>query len=288
MSRITSSLIFLLLLGACSNGSGPSRNVKNPEVKRGIGNLPADKQEVQNDTESADNTTQSNIPSPPEGYPRYGLYAFDGTGEVKSNNHIIAQFHDAATPETKEYFAGPNLVGSNTRSVLEAGKRRICEDWLLGRVDKIVLIGYSRGALIAVAAAAELTRPDIDKKDPARVYCGNSEVDKDLLENVPKQKRKPTFVWIGLLDAVDTINYDLIDSVEGTGAECFHLAKKNEWEAILTTKQIKGCQKAHVQTSKKVGFVSMPLGHVDLATDQESLETLVKQAKKSGLSFRLF
>ncbi len=107
-----------------------------------------------------------------------------------------------------------------------------------------------------------------------------------MLANVPQDKRKPNFVWIGLLDAVDTLNYDLLDSIEGTGAKCFHLAKKNEWEAVLTTKNIKGCDKARVAGSKRIGFISMPLQHMDLATDRNSLKELVREAKASGLGFK--
>jgi hypothetical protein len=217
--------------------------------------------------------------------PRFGFYGFDGTGEVKANNHIIAQLMDDGAGDVREYFEGPDLIGSNTRSIIEAGKARICSDWLSGRIDRVALTGYSRGAMIAVAIAGELTRSNISK-DPERVFCGNSAVDKSLLANVPNEKRKPNFVWIGLLDAVDTANYDLLDSVEGTGAKCFHLAKKNEWEAVLTTKNINGCEKARVSGSKRIAFISMPLQHVDLATDRDSLMTLVREAKASGLGFK--
>jgi len=284
MLKLAIAWTCLIFVTSCGDKSGQARRTKM-----------ADRGEVPGDAISPDKskfdvpTTAATEVKPVESYTTpiasYGLYVFDGTGESHGNQHIMAQLFDAAMLDSKEYMPGPNLLGSNTRSIIEAGKKKICEDWLSGKVNKIFLVGYSRGAMIAVAAAAELTKSNLQNGDPEKVYCANSQVDKGMLEGLSPEKRKPNFHWIGLLDAVDTLNYDLIDSVDGTGANCFHLAKKNEWEALLTTKQISGCTKSHVQTSKKLGFISTPLSHTDLSNDPATLKTLIDQAKKSGMSF---
>jgi hypothetical protein len=284
MFKVGIALCCLMFVSSCADKSGQTRRTKMEDRGEVPGNANST-EKPKSDSPASSPTVLEPTESDASSTASYGLYVFDGTGETHSNKHVMAQLFDAAMPKRKEYMPGPNLLGSNTRSIIEAGKKKICEDWLSGKVDKIFLVGFSRGAMIAVAAAAELTRSNLNDSNPEKIYCANSEVDKAMLEGVSPEKRKPIFHWIGLLDAVDTLNYDLIDSVDGTGANCFHLAKKNEWEGLLTTKQISGCTKSHVQTSKKIAFISTPLSHTDLTTDQATLKTLIDQAIKSGMSF---
>jgi hypothetical protein len=178
MLRTFLQVAFCVLAVGCSGQGDTTRAPRKTNEREQGQNLPSQNRSAEGGVRSSQESSPIEeliqptlaIPvviSPQE--PRFGLYAFDGTGEVKSNNHIIAQFIDDGSGDVREYFDGPDLIGSNTRSIIEAGKAHIWSDWLSGRIDRVALIGYSRGAMIAVAIVGELTRSNFST-DPERVF----------------------------------------------------------------------------------------------------------------------
>jgi hypothetical protein len=191
---------------------------------------------------------------------RTGLYAFDGTRTDAQKGTIIRQMYERAALRTKGYFAGPELSGSDTRRIVEAGKARICNDWRLGKIDGVSLTGYSRGAIVAAVIAHDLL---VDSGPGRPRGCAN--VSSSLagasvvgfLSYVSIHKfigrgDVPQFNTLALLDAVNTFNRDMGGNRTADikrlspWTQCTHIVKHERREVVagvadLSTTRMEGC-----------------------------------------------
>lgn len=235
-----------------------------------------------------------NSRSRPTSSVRVGLYAFDGSNTDASRNSVIHQIHNRAELRTKSYFEGTDLAGSTVPEIIEAGKARVCNDWRAGRIDAVALTGYSRGAVIALAVAHELLRaPGTDGKEGCDNVDGRLLGSQRGLAVLPRsvvsihayieRTDKPVFANIALLDAVNTMNYNLsgqlpaqIRSVSPSTL-CFHFQKANPNEHVLTTLHLQGCQ---------VESAESPARHQGLAQLPEARDALERALVPAGVVFR--
>ena len=221
---------------------------------------------------------------------RVGVYAFDGTNTDASKNAVIRQLYTRAEVRTKTYFDGPDLFGSTVRETIETGKARVCNDWRAGRIDAVALTGYSRGAMIALAVAHELLQvrqpgePEgCDNVNSRR--AGVAVFPKNVLSIAKYIERsdKPVFAKLALLDAVNTLNYDLGKELPAQiralspATRCFHLKKKNSAEHVLTTLKLRECE-----TQPEASGAN----HTELAQLPEARDALEKALATIGVMFR--
>lgn len=229
---------------------------------------------------------------------RVGFYAFDGTGmDYSKTDGVIRAMYDRARVRTKAYFAGPDLPGTLTRSIIERGKARICNDWRTGRIDSVALAGYSRGAVIAMAIAYEL---HLTPAGGAPGGCSN--VDARLAGSVngvavvPSSTLSDLFRYIGrsdrpvigslaLLDAVNTLNTDIGGDTVSKFFDvhdkipCVHYVKRESNEGfagILNTLDVEGCG---------IEKGAQGVGHRGLAKDRDALAALEKVSTRGDLQF---
>lgn len=213
---------------------------------------------------------------------RIGVYVFDGTDTNWNDSSIIRLFLESADADVGFYQEGPDLFGAAMRFNIDKGKQKICDDWLEGRVDQIFLAGYSRGAVTAVTIAYELlTDPSETKEwDSAKYFCKNSSASALESKVWEKEQLRPNIVWIGLLDNCNSLNYDMPAKIPQPGPSCFHRVKQNEWEHMLTTKHVQGCE---VSRETSLNDNGMPMNHNQLAHSAPSLEALLHSARASGM-----
>lgn len=134
---------------------------------------------------NVDSTPASEIGSPnPNGV---GVYYFDGSGDdcngatPTRDLTLICQLYHATARSPSRYYAGVKdmNLATDLGAITNRGVDQICDDLKNGQVKKVVLIGFSRGAISALIAANAI---------PKR--CGS--------------QGKDAVKWIGLLDPVET------------------------------------------------------------------------------------
>ncbi len=235
-----------------------------------------------------------NVPQEAPPAVRIGVYAFDGTDTDASKNAVIHQVYSRAEVRTKSYFAGPDLAGSTVRETIESGKARVCNDWRAGKIDAVALTGYSRGAMIALAVAHELLQvrepgepegcENVNSRIAGFAY-GNAVISKSLMtiHSYIGRSDKPVFAKLALLDAVNTLNYDLGKELPAQiralspATRCFHFKKKNSDEHVLTTLELQECE-----TEPEASGAN----HTELAQLPEARDALETSLASNGIVFR--
>ena len=113
------------------------------------------------------------------------VYAFDGTcTDDENDGNVVEMCRDinGCGQEKARYFAGPDLAGINSRKIRDAGYEDICKQYCNKKCDKINLIGWSRGAAIAIDIANQLHVKGCTCDDGETYY--------------------PNINWMGLFDPV--------------------------------------------------------------------------------------
>jgi hypothetical protein len=140
------------------------------------------------------------------------LYVLDGTQIVFADHDALWQVWDAWSAHA-QHFDGVNLLGGDMTPKYNAAYSMVCSDVRTKGVNQVFIVGYSRGAIQAIKLANETRRS-----------CG---------ANVK---------FLGLVDAVNSLNYDWPTSVDPGIPVSIHLRKQADWEHVLTTANVKGIQ----------------------------------------------
>jgi RHS repeat-associated protein len=227
------------------------------------------------------------------------LYAIDGTWseriiaqeKIRTNvrrfYHYFIKDDGPAVGSGKSYCHGPKgaaggVQGAGSRGIYKKVKDRICNDWCRNSKVKINIVGWSRGAVIAMEVAEELQDDGCVCK--ATGACGKPEVN-----------------WIGLFDAVDMMNYaggptmgnlnpfhavGFAHDVTSNVKQGLHIVKTSK-QALYPTINVKP------EDPSKTNFVTMKMNwedgrktsHGDIGTGNYFLETMMKSAESAGLQF---
>jgi hypothetical protein len=150
------------------------------------------------------------------------LYVIDGTDTSETNRSTMLRLaHSISGRGIMRYTAGVNGGIIFDRSDIDRREwlsRSVCDDVAAG-VTRIGLAGYSRGAILVLAGigGAQDICPELD----------------------PMGK----VVWVGLLDAVDTLiewQMGLYTKHPALNVRNIHVYKEQVWEFVLTTKMLPG------------------------------------------------
>lgn len=120
---------------------------------------------------------------------KFGFYAIDGSGNTcqpadPKDLTAICQLGQASDNAVNAYYEGVKdfQMASDMGNINNTVVQRICQDLADGKVTKVMLTGYSRGAISALTIG--------------------SRVNKEC--KLPNGAKDKPVVWIGLLDAVET------------------------------------------------------------------------------------
>jgi hypothetical protein len=194
---------------------------------------------------------------------RRKLYAFDGTNSYEIHHNSL--FHVYERWNGPKYWRnGPNLLAMDINTIYNDGVAAICADVRAFRVNEVFLMGYSRGAMVALKLAYYKAGCDANIK------------------------------FIGLVDAVNT---SLIQAywptVVNPGPLAVHLKKRANPENVLTTATITGALTTYDNyyasaTHKQMTcFERDPLSTLAVYDDawRWTRDQLVNFAQKAGGSF---
>lgn len=157
---------------------------------------------------------RSEVRDPPTGAWRTGLYVVDGTLAHPGHQNVVSRLFESYSGH-KTYVRGPVLDGSNSDAIRDFVAERICADLDYGHIDGFAILGYSRGAIIALEASML-----------ARERCDRAAA-------------PGAFVWAGFLDAVDTSITHYTKRVPGE-VPFLHVRKSSDFEHVLTTVDFEG------------------------------------------------
>lgn len=183
-----------------------------------------------------------------------GLYAVDGSAAVASGKAAIWRIYDAYQGRAR-YWDGPDTLGWKTETMTEEVRRAACDDYQHQRIDAAALVGWSRGAIIAINAARRLGS------------CRRAQV--------PLPIR-----YIGALDAVDTLSWNLTKTPPA-GVPTFHRVKAKRWEGVFTTVDLPGAIVSSAPAESSPGHA---LTHAAIGYHHPSRKWLVERAISVGLS----
>jgi hypothetical protein len=156
-----------------------------------------------------------------------GFYVFDGTSSEFSQQNLMVHFYrwaEAARPGcrlVKRYFAGIGLIqGEGVDEIYRDAMATICQDASGGsaevrrgdpwRVRSIGILGYSRGAIVALNVANNLQRQG----------CSDGRLQADIR-------------FLGLVDAVRTSMPMWQGDLTANIPHAVHAHKKQEWSIGL-------------------------------------------------------
>lgn len=176
-------------------------------------------------------------------YTKPGLFAFDGTWNKFETKSVIVDFYNEVESAEKLYYEGSSTLGTEVYPTIERALNDLCTKITSGKIDSAFAIGLSRGAIAAVSFASR-----------ANEYC----------------HRAIPFLWVGLVDPVNTTIYDLPTVMPYSGKiPCVLIHKEKKWENVLTTKMIQNCNSA---------VIAMPKTHHDLSFYSEVTLALMAAA----------
>jgi len=178
-----------------------------------------------------------------QSYTKPGLFAFDGTWNKFETKSVIVDFYNEVVSAEKLYYEGSSTLGTEVYPTIERALNDLCNKITSGKIDSAIAIGLSRGAIAAVSFATR-----------ASEYCHQA---------IP-------FLWVGLVDPVNTTIYDLPTVMPYNGKiPCVLIHKEKKWENVLTTKMIQNCNSA---------VISMPKSHHDMSFYSEVTLALMASA----------
>ena len=208
-----------------------------------------------------------------------GLYVIDGTSSEFGSQNLMVHFYRWAQPSgtgcrlVKRYYAGIGLIqGEGVDDLHRDAMTTICQDVAgrssetrqgeLWRVRSIGIIGYSRGAIVALNLANNLQR-----------------------QGCPEGAFKTPIKFLGLVDAVRTSmpmwQGDLTASVN----EAVHVHKKQEWSigvnAALWTHLVGNIRSVTMDTTDHGTMNCARQSAASNATERE----LVSTAGRVGFKF---
>lgn len=174
------------------------------------------------------------------------FFAFDGTAIVYENHSTVVTMMEEANAQGF-YYQGSNVEGSTLFVDLYKALDQVCLLAKKGNLKKVYVMGYSRGAISAIAFVHRASK-----------QCGT----------------KIPFAWIGLLDPVNTnVTGEELPTYLPPGMQtpCSLVYKEKTWEHFVTTVKIEGCNSA---------IVAVPgIGHIKMAADARSREALMRSAE---------
>jgi hypothetical protein len=159
---------------------------------------------------------------------RVGVYAIDGTGAVVADNTIVLQFVNQSQASVKRYYEGAKIISNPISVVVEKAIHDVCADDKKAPFDRVVLLGYSWGAVGIQQVAGRL-----------KAACG-----------------KPIPVrWIGLIDLVALGIEPSLDEAnaarESINTRCFHVVKSNDANPLLGNPRTLSCEKKQVNADHR-------------------------------------
>ena len=209
------------------------------------------------------------------------LYAIGGTWEELSDNANTAKFynnfkHDNGTNKIQKryYWRGPGFdskggkpkwrgaVGTSVEAIINDVHRTICRDFCEDPCIKINLVGWSRGAAIALEVANRL------QTDGCNCSSG---------------KRHPRVNWIGLFDAVD-MNTSMDPTGTDNADQVDHARKTKtvlDGQAIYPTIDTQG---DNVRNQYFNHLDGSETNHNDIGTGDDSYNWMTRRARKSGIN----
>lgn len=151
MRTVRGRSLAAMLLIACSSqviGAEPSEAVMSAGVE--TQDVP-----LAPDPVNGDMSILSGATATPQGAgSRPFLYVVDGTGTVLANYSALHHVYDMVkVGQNKFYYDGPNLLGTDDDNIYQTVVADICRAQSYYGQTSAVLLGYSRGALIALNAA---------------------------------------------------------------------------------------------------------------------------------------
>lgn len=193
------------------------------------------------------------------------LYAIDGTWSDREDNHNTKRLFDLSLESPKYYWEGPNwgVTGLDASSIYRGVKKQICSDYCNDKNISINLVGWSRGATIAMEVAEELEDDGC---------CCN------------KKTEYPKVNWLGLFDAVDmTITWGWANDITSNVKNASHIIK-SENQLLFPTSSAK----AEDPNSTNLTTVQLENStHGDVgATSDVALHWMVDQATRAGVKMQ--
>ena len=204
------------------------------------------------------------------------LYAIDGTlhsKEKEEEDKSIVQRFCELSIETAKYWGGPifPITGLDASFIFREVKDEICSDYCADNSLKINIIGWSRGATIAMEIAEYL--------EDNGCCCNGKKV-------------YPRINWLGLLDAVDmTVTWGWAHDITSNVDNATHL-KKTESQLIFPTSSgnAENPQKTKLTEAylfeSTHGDVGGPTKKRNKKRNQAGLHWMVHQAQKSGVKMK--
>ncbi|MES2179902.1 MAG: hypothetical protein V4550_18720 [Gemmatimonadota bacterium] len=144
------------------------------------------------------------------------VYLVDGTSSEAKHQNATFQLYEAAQPNSY-YHPGVTdfAFAKDAKNILNDVVNQVCDDMRQKRIRNAAIVGFSRGAIIAMAAAKRVM-----------AECG------------------APVVFLGLIDAVNTSMPDDAgwSSTVPNNIPALFLAKRSEWEDVFTTATITGAR----------------------------------------------
>jgi hypothetical protein len=217
------------------------------------------------------------------------LYAIDGTWAAWSDNTNVRKFAELYTGDSGSnrwpiwrYWHGPGfdksgkknrwraLWGSESAEIVGGVRSQICDDICDDAQTQVNLVGWSRGATIALAVAEKL----VDG-----CWCCASG---------PVRKESPLVNWIGLFDAVDMSPYLDPGPVPSIVKRVDHAMKVDVGQSYFPTLKVTAAYPQVTTVYEDYIFGSGDnwyTNHGDIGMGSDALDWMIARAKLAGLQF---
>jgi hypothetical protein len=192
------------------------------------------------------------------------IYAIDGTWTSSKHKSNVKKFFDKGM-ESRHYWAGPSwgATGLDASGIFRSVKHQICTDYCKDPNITINLVGWSRGAVIAMEVAEELQDDGC---------CCNGKI------------LYPRINWLGLFDAVDmTLTWGWANNITSNVDNASHVIKTKEQLLFPTVH-------AEAEDPTQTHLTTIPLDNSDHGDvgmrSEEALHWMIHQAQAAGVNMQ--
>ena len=206
------------------------------------------------------------------------VWAIDGTETDWEDNSNVRKFYERVN-ESKSYWEGPNegLTGFDSHAIASAIKDDICDDVCSTKNYTINLVGWSRGAIIALEVAEQLKEGCCCCWHWTGLAC--------------EDRWYKGVNWIGLFDAVEMMPYPGWTNKVKNTSRASHAMKSGNWassSSAIPFPTIELTSGEHSNVNEAIfyeGSQGLRTYHGDIGMSNElALEWIVNEAKSAGVN----